>query len=157
MKAGACPMSSGPEIKLSLLRGICAGTKDFQRLKSYHVTNPMWSDGERKEKKGIIVVEAHKPNHNLNSMTSTPSASSLLLFIVSPSLSVCTDNCLQRCQLAKATQMRRKKVSARSNPGELEKRATEVPLSLFVPVQQPCFLMKMSRWMRALDARSNPV
>lgn len=129
-----CPMSSGPEIKLrgnkSLLRGICAGTKDFQRLKSYHVTNPMWSDGERKEKKGIIVVEAHKPNHNLNSMTSTPSASSLLLFIVSPSLSVCTDNCLQRCQLAKATQMRRKKVSARSNPGELEKRAAEVPLSL---------------------------
>lgn len=66
-----CPMSSGPEIKLSLFRGICAGTRDVQILKSYHVTNPMWSDGERKEKEGIVVGEAHQPNHNLNSMTST--------------------------------------------------------------------------------------
>ena len=127
-------MSSGPEIKLSLFRGICAGTWDVQMLKSDHVTNPMWSNGEREEKEGIVEGEAHRPNHNLNSRTSTRQhphfSPSLLLFIVSPSLSVCTDNCSQRCQLAEATQRRRKKVSARSNPGELEKRVRLRFLSL---------------------------
>lgn len=43
-------MSLGPEIKHSLLRGIC---RNFRRLKSYLVTNPMWRDEERR-----AVVEA---------------------------------------------------------------------------------------------------
>lgn len=102
------PMSLGPEINHSLLRGIC---RNFRRLKSYLVTNPMWRDGERR-----VVVEAPKPTHNFNSRTFHPSC-----FFFSPSLSVCTDNCSKRCQLAKATQ-RRRKVSARSNPGELKKK-----------------------------------
>lgn len=126
-------MSSGPEIKLSLFRGICAGTRNSQRLKSYHVANPMWRDGERKEKEGIVVVEAHTPNHNLNSRTSTrqhPHGSPSPFLLSLPSLSVCMDNCSKRCQLAKATQRRRKKVSARSNPGELEKKGTAEAFSL---------------------------
>lgn len=51
--------------------GGSAGTRNCQRLKGYHVTNPMWRNGERREKEAIVVAEAHKPNHNLNSRTST--------------------------------------------------------------------------------------
>lgn len=90
-------MSSGPEIKLSLIKGFYTGTRDFQHLRNYLVTNPMWSDGERKEMGGIVVVEAHKPNHNLNSRTFThqhPHCS--FSFLLSPPLFLCMWTISQR-------------------------------------------------------------
>lgn len=156
-------MSSGPEIKLSLFRGICAGTRNSQRLKSYHVANPMWRDGERKEKEGIVVVEAHTPNHNLNSRTSTrqhPHGSPSPFYCPSP-LFPCARTIAQRgASLQKQHKGEERRFLQGLILGSWKKKGRlrlSLSLSLFVPVQRPCFLMKMSRWMRALDVRSNPV
>lgn len=98
-------------------------------------SNPMWSDKERQAEDGIVAVEAYKPSLNLNSRTFTrqhPHCFSILLSL--PSLSTCPDNCT-KCQLAKAPQRRRKKVSVRSNPaGAGEKKGRLRFLSLALPL-----------------------
>lgn len=117
-------MSSGPEIKFSLFGGICRDS-ELPKTRKLHVTNPMWRDGESRGRGRCSSSGGLQTQSQLKQQDFHPSASSLLSFsfLWSPPLfSVCTDNCSKRCQLAKAAQRRRKKVPARSNPGELEKK-----------------------------------
>lgn len=108
------------------------------------------------ERRGKIAVEAHEPNQNLNSRTSTVS---ILMFLLL-SLSFRAHRQLLREVPACKSNTKEKKgfcnglIQGSWKDGSAE---ASLSLSLFMLVQQPCFLMKMSRWMRALDARSNPV
>ena len=79
----------------------------------------MWSDEERRERKDIIVAEAHRPNYSLNSRTFTrqhpPSP-----FLLSPSHFLCAQT--RSASLQKQHKEEERKVFLRSNPGELEKK-----------------------------------
>lgn len=153
-----CPMSSGPEIKNSLFRGICELPKT-QRLPCY---NPH-VEGWREEGKGrYSSIGAPQTQSQLKQHDFHPSASVLLSFsfLLSPPRFPCARTIAQRgTSLQKQHKGEERRFLQSLILGSWKKGSAEVSLSLslFVPVQKPCFLMKMSRWMRALDARSNPV